>query len=473
MTTALNNLLNAARVAGLGREQTKRFVQAGYTPQAKQLEFHAAARLADQENAPDLIAIGGARGPGKSHVVFAQIAIDDCQRYDGLSVLFLRKVGKAAKESMDKLRQKTISYVPHEFKSNSGTIVFPNNSTIIVGNFQTEADIDKYLGLEYDIIVIEEATQLSEIKITKIRGSLRSSKPGWRPRMYLSTNPGGVGHAWFKRKFVMPWRNGTQEETIFIPANYQDNKFLDKGYIKYLEGLTGLLGRMWRDGDWDVGAGMYFTNWDFDVHVIEPFEIPRTWEMWGSFDYGYSHPTAAFWWAKSDGNKYTVAEHVQPRWLVPQHAQSMHDITASRLIRRKMHQMHGWNAGHDAFAQRGDADAKTIAMQYKEQNIKLLRANINRLTGAAEMLRHLGNPEAQLKPTWYIFNTCVKLIDCIPAMLSDEHRPEDVLKIDADIEGIGGDDPYDGARYGLWGPHRSSRRKKNKRTAAGHAAATM
>ncbi|MFO7716157.1 phage terminase large subunit, partial [Desulfosarcina sp.] len=103
--------------------------------------------------------------------------------------------------------------------------------------FQNESDIDKYLGLEYDIIVIEEATQLSEIKVTKIRGSLRSSKPGWRPRMYLSTNPGGVGHAWFKRRFVLPWRSKSESDTIFIPANYKDNKFLDEGYIKYLEGL--------------------------------------------------------------------------------------------------------------------------------------------------------------------------------------------------------------------------------------------
>lgn len=470
--TALENLLKAAKETGLSREQTKRFIQAGYTPQAKQLEFHAAARLADQPRAPDLIALGGARGPGKSHAVFAQVAIDDCQRYDGLSVLFLRKVGKAAKESMDKLRLKTISRLNHEPKY-SGNIHFPNGSSIVVGNFQTETDIDKYLGLEYDIIVIEEATQLSESAITKIRGSLRSSKPGWRPRMYLSTNPGGVGHAWFKRRFVLPWRANSQTDTIFIPANYKDNKFLDAGYIKYLKELTGLLGRMWRDGDWDVGAGMYFTNWSHDIHVIEPFTIPRTWEMWGSFDYGFSHPTAAFWWATYDGNKYTVAEHVQPRWLVPQHVQTMKEITGSGLIRRKMHQMHGFNAGHDAFSKKGDYEGKTVADQYAENGITLYRANINRLAGAAEMLKHLGSTEAKVKPTWYIFNTCPRLIECLPAMLSNPNRHEDVLKIDADIEGNGGDDAYDGARYGIWGPHRTARRENRKTKRQAHAAATM
>lgn len=469
--TALENLLQAAYDTGLGQDQIRRFVEAGYTPQQKQLEFHAAARRADQPGAPDLIAIGGARGPGKSHAVFVQVAIDDCQRFPGLSVLYLRKVGAAAKESLDRLRQKTISYVPHTYKSFTGQILFPNGSSIIVGHFQNEKDIDKYLGLEYDIIIIEEATQLSEIKVTKIRGSLRSAT-GWRPRMYLSTNPGGVGHAWFKKKFVEPWRRKTETDTCFIPANYKDNVFLDEGYIKYLESLTGLLGRMWRDGDWDVGAGMFFTNWDHNIHVIEPFEIPRHWSMWGSFDYGFSHPTAAYWWTSNDGNKYTIAEHVEPRWLVPQHAEVMKEKTAK--FKRNMSQMDGFNAGHDAFAKRGDYEGKTIADQYKVNGITLYRANIDRVAGAAEMLRHLGNSEAKLKPTWYVFSSCTHLIDCIPAMLSDEHRPEDVLKIDADIEGIGGDDPYDGSRYGIWGSHKIARNNKRKQKSTGaHAAVTM
>src|SRR4051812_22282024 len=32
----------------------------------------------------------------------------------------------------------------------------------------------------------------------------RSSKPGWRPRIYSTANPGGVGHAWYRAKFITP-----------------------------------------------------------------------------------------------------------------------------------------------------------------------------------------------------------------------------------------------------------------------------
>jgi phage terminase large subunit len=65
------------------------------------------------------------------------------------------------------------------------------------------------------------------------------------------------------------------------------------------------------------------------------------------------------------------------------------------------------------------------------------------------MLRRLGNAEAGIEPTWLIWDTCPRLVETIPAMQHDPHRVEDVLKVDADPEGKNGDDPYDGARYGI------------------------
>lgn len=454
MTTAvelppasLEHMLTAARDAGVARDQVARFLQAGYIPQPKQLEFHAAARLADESGGPVLIGYGGARGPGKSHASIAQGVIDDCQRVAGLKVLFLRKIGKAAKESFNDLRQKTLKHVGHTYSAHSGILALPNGSLVVIGNFYNESDIDKYLGIEYDLIVVEEATQLSEEKFQKLRGSLRTSKPNWRPRMYLTTNPGGVGHQWFKRLFVLPWRKHEETETRFIAGTYKDNKFLNQEYIEYLLGLTGVLGRMWRDGDWDIGAGQFFIHWDYDRHAMRPIAIPAHWPLWASLDYGFNHPTAVYLHTRNDGDIYTIAEHVQARWLPPQHARAI----KSMLLRfgRKVEDLEIFVAGHDCFAQKGDRDAKTIAQQYAEEGITLSPANIDRIAGAAEMLRRLGNPEARIAPTWKIFDTCARLIECIPGLQSDPHRPEDVLKVDANDEGMGGDDEYDSARYGL------------------------
>lgn len=65
------------------------------------------------------------------------------------------------------------------------------------------------------------------------------------------------------------------------------------------------------------------------------------------------------------------------------------------------------------------------------------------------MLRRLGNPKAGIDPTWFIWDTCPRLIETMPALQHDPNRVEDVLKVDADPEGFNGDDPYDSSRYGI------------------------
>ena len=224
--------LGAGRV-GVPREQLERFLRGGYVPQPKQLLFHAACHAADDLHNPSEIGFGGAKGPGKSHAMFAQITLDDCQRYPGLKVLMLRKVGKSLRESTDDLRAKLLRYVAYKHNKVSGTIEFPNGSMVKLGHFRNESDIDSYMGLEYDEIAIEECTTLSSDKYKLIRTCLRTSKPDWRPRTYSNANPGGVGHSFYYRHFIKG-----EPGTIFIPATYRDNAFLNEEYIETLESLT-------------------------------------------------------------------------------------------------------------------------------------------------------------------------------------------------------------------------------------------
>ncbi len=65
--------LTAQRL-GVPRDQLARFFAGRYIPQPKQLEFHAACRLADASDGPDQIGFGGARGPGKSRSTIASVA---------------------------------------------------------------------------------------------------------------------------------------------------------------------------------------------------------------------------------------------------------------------------------------------------------------------------------------------------------------------------------------------------------------
>src|SRR5512133_373069 len=192
------------------------FVKAGVILQERQLAASAAARLCDLADGPTAVGYGGARGGGKSHWLLAQMGADDCQRVPGLKCLLLRKVGKANMEHFEDLRRKLFNKLPHEFSAYRGVLTFPNGSRIIAGHFQAEKDIDAYLGLEYDVIAIEEATTLSSRKHQDITTCCRTSKPDWRPRIYSTTNPGGIGHAWYRAKFVVPYMRGLERETRFI-----------------------------------------------------------------------------------------------------------------------------------------------------------------------------------------------------------------------------------------------------------------
>lgn len=443
-------LLKCARAAGVPEDALKRFLAAGYIPQPKQLEFHGAARLCDLAQGPDRVGIGGARGGAKSHGVLAQVVIDDCQRMRGLKFLFLRKVLKAARESFDDLRRKVLMGVDHEYNRNEGLLVLPkNDSRVVLGHYQNEKDIDAYLGIEYDGVAVEEGTQLSEAKVRDIVSCVRTSKPGWRPREYYTTNPGGVGHAWFKRDFIEPWRNQNESSTRFIPSTFRDNKFLNPDYEKNLNRQTGWKLRAWRDGDWDIAAGQYFSTWRHEAVVKKVLQIMPGAQVWCALDYGFQHPTVVYLFSEYDGKMQIIDEYWRQRALVSENALAIKEMLERHKVNLK--QLRAFLAGPDVFAQRGNASGKTIANEYEDCGIKLTAANTDRINGAGQLLKLLGSPLAKpaIEPLIEISDRCVKLIECLPQMQHDPHRPEDVLKVDVDDDGNGGDDPYDAARYGL------------------------
>lgn len=437
-------MLEAARSFGAAADQMRRFLACGYIPQAKQLRFHGYARLCDRADGPDQIAYGGARGGGKSHTVFAQLCLDDCQRVPGLKALFLRKVGSSAREQIEDLRRLVLHSIQQEYNRSTGEVIFPNGSRVKTGNFNADKDIDKYLGIEYDVIAIEEANTLTGKKRQAVRNSNRTSKKGFRPRMYLTFNPGGIGHADVKRDFVKPYRDGVERYTRFVPATVDDNKFVDADYERKLNENTGWMLEAYRYGNFDIAAGQYFTNWRQDVHVVKPFDIPLNWQIWGGLDYGFTHPTVAYLATRdSDGNIYIISEHSASKMLVPQHAEAIRGMAQRLGI--------GWDrvqtfvAGDDVFGKRGGD--KTVADQYAECGIPLSRANNDRINGATAILSLLGDKERGQMARLRVFDRCAQLIECMPNLQHDPNRPEDVLKVDVDDDGNGGDDAYDAARY--------------------------
>jgi phage terminase large subunit len=450
---AIDAMVQTAFDAGCPRDQVETFLSRGYVPLPWQWEFHAIAREADLENGPVDIGAGGARGPGKSHAVLSQAALDDCQRVPRLKGLFLRQTGLAAEESFDDLIMKAVhGKVPYIFNRSRNFLAFPNGSKILLGGFKDERDIEKYIGIEYDIIIIEERNQLPGERIEKLRGSLRTTKSNWRPRIYSSFNPGGKGHADVKKRFIEPYRMMMQTDTRFVPATYKANPHLKKEYIDYLEGLTGDLGKAWREGEWDLFAGQFFPEWKHNLHVIQPFAIPHDWKRIVMGDYGYSAPAAVYWGAISpDDILYIYRELYGPGRTYKALCEEIISLTPDD------EQIEYWVFDPAIWAKDGKSDGalsgaeimqQTFARIMQETNskkqLRLLRGNNERVAGwtcVRERLKPKLMPNEDIGAGVQVFSTCPNLITTLPALIHDEHKPEDC---DSDLEDHG----PDALRYG-------------------------
>jgi hypothetical protein len=264
-------------------------------------------------------------------------------------------------------------------------------------------------------------------------------------------------------------------DTVFVPARVGDNAFNNPEYRKVLEGLTGWQKRAWLDGDWDIAAGQFFTMFRREEHVIDDFDDTRAVEWWAALDYGFTHYTVCLLGCRDgDGNVFVVDEHAERLWLPQRHASAIRAMLGRHRVadsqspmansrgreyrRLEISDLKRFVAGTDVFSRQ--SDGTTIAQQYARAGIKLRPANMDRVNGWAEILQRLGevaappanggNPctdEGGVRPTLFIHKRCSRLIETLPVLQHDPHRPEDVLKVDADEDGVGGDDAADALRY--------------------------
>lgn len=439
----LLRVIDTGRIAGCPEDQVETFIKSIYIPLPWQWEFHAQARLADLPGGPVDIGLGGARGPGKSHAVLSQAGLDDCQRVKGLKGLFLRQTGIAAKESFDDLVNKVLKGRVTYTKTGH-TLKFEGDSRIILGGFKDQNDIDKYIGIEYDFIIVEELNQLTEDKYTKLRGSLRTSKANWRPRMYTSFNPGGIGHSFIKSRYIVPHRDGTAKEAVFVGSTYQANPYLNKEYTDYLEGLTGNLGRAWREGEWDLFAGQAFDELS-SLHIIKPFRLPDNTRYVGGYDYGYSHPFAFTLGAITPDEKVYLIDYLSTNKKRPDEQAKM---IVDKLDEFKIDHLY-IHAGTDIWADR--EGRSTIYEQLRlglGKKATLIKAHTERVLGVAEIRKLIAWRNTKTgDPRLKFFENALAVFEQLRDMQYDEKKLEDYIKVNANDEGMGGDDIVDSLRY--------------------------
>jgi hypothetical protein len=270
-----------------------------------------------------------------------------------------------------------------------------------------------------------------------------------------TSNPGGPHHNWVKDAFrpdllnVVRYMDGEGEggtHRTFIPARLADNPDMLKNDPSYREKLAAsgdaATVRALLEGDWDVVSGSMFGEvWKKDLHVINPFPIPDSWEVWRGADDGYKAPACCLWLTRDPihDRTYVIKELYRSGMLPEVFARLVLEGDATIVIRDR-----AGNTGDSRYDQlSGIIDSASFAQTGQSNNGAMAiprGAAMNnlgcqwrgadkypgsRVHGVQHIHRMLSIQPDKL-PKLQIFNNCVQLCRALPTAPRDDRNPEDI-----------------------------------------------
>lgn len=364
-------------------------------------------------------AYGGARGGGKSWALRRKL-VAMCLRYSGIRCLLVRR-------SLSELKANHVLPFLREyaslvsFSTSDMCLIFKNGSRIDLGYCDSDRDVLRYQGQEYDIIAIDEATQMSEFRFSNFKACLRGTNHFPR-RMYLTCNPGGIGHSWVKRLFIdRKFRdNEDPNDYKFIPALVYDNKVLtenDPDYVRSLESLPERMRDAWLYGRWDVFEGQFFPEFDSAIHVCKASSLPKGLKYFASMDYGFDMLAVLLFGIDRDGRIYCIKECCHPNLTLSEAAQYVTSLCHGYEVEFISCSPDLWNRRQDS------GKSGFEIMQNTKGMPPMLPADNRRIAGWRLTREYLSNSTGA--PKLLICSECKELIRCLPALLCDKDRPED------------------------------------------------
>jgi hypothetical protein len=435
------------------------------------IELHPKQQEAFQSPATE-IGYGGAAGGGKSFFLRA-FAIFACSQLPGLQVYLFRKhYDELIRNHVDGpggFREVLEPWVrDKKARIIKDQVQFWNGSKIHLCHCSQNKDLDKYLGPEMPVLLIDQAEQFPERWIRFLRGRVRMpdqmrerAPQQFRdkfPCAIYSFNPGGISHSYFRKQFVKAakplevWQAPRNEGGMvrqFIPAYLRDNPSLDEDqYSAALEGLNDAqLVRALLEGDFDALVGNYFTQYEEIKHVTDDnFPIPPWWFKFTTFDWGSSEPFAFLWWAVSDGEPFEYQGEklwypagsliLYREWYgcLPDKTAAGQELTneamAKGYLARTREQTSGLVITDSLpFQNRGfsrNGQRYTIADEFLSNGVRLTHGNTDRIYGWKQVRDRLIGKDGL--PLIYIQPSCVYTRDYLPALTRDDNNPEDAAK---------------------------------------------
>ena len=402
-------------------------------PNPKQAKFLASDRR--------YTAYGGARGGGKSWAVRVK-GVGGALYYPGIKILMLRRTYPELENTIispliELLNSATLDGKPagdrlFTYNATMRTLFFANGSMIKFGHLQSANAITEYQGQEYDWIFMDEATHFTEWEFRVLAATLRGVNKIPK-RMYLTCNPGGVGHLWVKRLFVSREFQAGEDpkDYLFIPATVEDNAALmdsSPDYIQMLDLLPDDLRAAHRYGDWDAMAGQFFSEFKRATHVVKPFLVPQEWPRYRAIDYGLDM-FACLWVAVDfEGRAWVYREVQQPGLIVSDAAALMRGLTLpEERIQYTIAPPDLWSTQKDT--------GRTMAEVFAQNGVGLVKASNSRVQGWLTLKEYL-KPGADGRPNLLVTEDCPCIIRNLPALQHSDKNPSDCATEPHDITHI-------------------------------------
>lgn len=232
------------------------------------------------------------------------------------------------------------------------------------------------------------------------------------PAVFIST-PKGFNH------FHELWQSGQDKISPYRSWRFTsyDNPYIPKKEIDNAKKeLTEDTFQQEYMADFRKYTGLVYKEFDRNTHVIEPFGLPESWEIYRGIDFGSTNPTACLWIA-TDGeyNFFIIEEYYKTGQTIEAHAGI---INANKFSNRVV-QTFGDPSGAQwisEFEEKGiyiTPANKEVNQQYNSWvrlGIEKVAENIKPIPGHILSFKLESRTRENGLPRLFIFNTCTDLI---------------------------------------------------------------